>query len=76
MDEKKFIKALEENNIDSSNVCFNDSVKDDIFCVMENYYMIEVFYRERGRRSKEKKFGNESEALQYLLECLQHIKYM
>ena len=35
MDKAEFLSLLEDNNIDLANICFNDNVKDDVFCVME-----------------------------------------
>lgn len=37
MDKQAFLKKLCEYGIDTNIVCFNDSVKDDVFCVINNY---------------------------------------
>lgn len=48
MDKQAFLKKLCEYGIDTNIVCFNDSVKDDVFCVINNYGYTDVFYRERA----------------------------
>ncbi|MEG1886915.1 MAG: hypothetical protein RR177_02210 [Oscillospiraceae bacterium] len=67
MNKQDFFKSLSENNIDLENICFNDGVKDDVFCVRENYTCVEVFYRERGKEYDLQKFLSLSQALEYLL---------
>ena len=37
MDKPAFLKKLCEYGIDTNIVCFNDSAKDDVFCVINNY---------------------------------------
>ena len=64
----QFIELLVNKGIDPNIVCFNDTIKDDVFCVMEQYHFVEVFYRERGRAFDMKKFKTQSEALLYLAE--------
>ena len=49
MNIREFDSILIDNNISPENVCFNNNVADDVFCVRENYDRIEVFYRERGK---------------------------
>ena len=68
MTEKTFIGLLREYGINPEIVCFNDGVKDDVFCVMENYGTIEVFYRERGSKFNLKVFATKTEALSSLFE--------
>lgn len=66
MNKQDFLKGLSEKNISPENICFNDEVKDDVFCVRENYACIEVFYRERGKEYGLQKFSTMSQALEYL----------
>ena len=47
MDKPAFLEKLCEYGIDTNIVCFNDSAKDDVFCVINNYGYTDVFYRER-----------------------------
>ena len=67
MDKQAFLKKLCEYGIDTNIVCFNDSVKDDVFCVISNYEYTDVFYRERGCEYDMHRFLSQPEALQYLL---------
>ena len=67
MDKPAFLKKLCEYGIDTSIVCFNDSAKDDVFCVINNYGYTDVFYRERGCEYDRHRFLSQPEALQYLL---------
>lgn len=67
MNKQDFLKSLSQNNIGLENICFNDEVKDDVFCVRENYTCVEVFYRERGKEYDLQKFSTLSQALEYLL---------
>lgn len=68
MDIKEFESILIDNNISPENVCFNNNVADDVFCVRENYGRIEVFYRERGKEFDMQVFQSLSPALEYLLD--------
>lgn len=68
MNKQEFLIKLSENDISLDNICFNDGVKDDVFCVRENYNRFEVFYRERGKEYDAKSFLTLSEALEYLLD--------
>lgn len=68
MDKNIFIQLLNKHDIDPNIVCFNNTSKDDVFCVMDNYNTIDVFYRERGREFDVQKFSTQSEALEYLLK--------
>ena len=70
MDKNYFIEKLKENNINLDEVCFNDNVKDDTFCVLENYQRFEVFYRERGGHYQYKCFYSKKDAAKYLIEIM------
>lgn len=70
MNKTEFILALQDNNINPNIVCFNDSVQDDIFCVVENYNKVDIFYRERGNIFDLRSFENLSDGLTYLLNRL------
>ena len=67
MNKNEFISALQNNGINSNLVCFNDYIKDDVFCVIESYGKIEIFYRERGKEFFKREFEVLSDALNYLL---------
>lgn len=67
MDKQQFMSLLIQHNINPEVVCFNDNIKDDVFCVMDNYKTVDVFYRERGREFELQRFKTQSEALEYLL---------
>lgn len=73
MNIEEFNRALMTNNISPKNVCFNNNVADDVFCVRENYDNIEVFYRERGKEYDMRIFKNISQALEYLLDKILRI---
>ena len=66
MNKNEFVEILIKYNIDPNIVCFNDKIKDDVFCVMDNYNAVDVFYRERGREFGLQKFSTQSDALEYL----------
>lgn len=70
MTKEQFFRILKANNISLDLVCFDDNIKDDVFCINHNYTYWEAFYRERGKEYDVKKFATESEALEYLLERL------
>lgn len=70
MDKAEFLSLLEENNIDLANICFNDNVKDDVFCVMEYAKSVDVFYRERGKKLNLRSFSTLSNALTYLADYI------
>lgn len=42
MDKQAFLKKLCEYGIDTNIVCFNDSVKDDVFCVISTYEWVQT----------------------------------
>ena len=42
MDKQAFLKKLCEYGMDTNIVCFNDSVKDDVFCVISNYEWVQT----------------------------------
>ena len=68
MNIEEFNNILILNQISPENVCFNNNVADDVFCVRENYGRIEVFYRERGKEFDMQVFQSLSLALVYLLD--------
>lgn len=70
MDKKQFLSALQSAGIEPHLVCFNDYIKDDVFCVIETYGRIEVFYRERGKEFSKRNFEVLSDALSYLLDVM------
>lgn len=77
MNKEIFLEKLEKNGINKKMVCFDDNVSDDIFCVMTNNNYYEVYYRERGKEYYNRRFNNQDEALEYLLEYLCRIaKYI
>ena len=69
MTKAEFIDLLENNNISSDLVHFNNSVVDGYY-VLKNYHRWEVFYRERGKDYDCIGFPSESDALEYLLKKL------
>ena len=70
MTKAEFIDLLENNNISSDLVHFNNSVVDGYY-VMKNYHRWEVFYRERGKDFDCVGFSSESDALECLLNKLE-----
>ena len=66
MTHNEFITLLNQNNIDSNTIHFENSVADGYY-VLKNYYRWEVFYRERGKDYDCVGFPSESDALEYLL---------
>ncbi len=69
MTHNEFITLLNQNNIDSNTIHFENSVADGYY-VLKNYYRWEVFYRERGKDYDCVGFPSESDALEYLLKKL------
>ena len=69
MTKAEFIDLLENNNISSDIVHFNNSVADGYY-VLKNYPRWEVFYRERGKDYDCIGFPCESDALIYLADKL------
>lgn len=67
MTKEKFINELQKRNINPLLVCWEESVRDDVFCVWKNYNKWVVYYQERGKKYDEMQFETESEALEYLL---------
>ena len=67
MNENNFILELLKYGIDPGIICFNNNARDDAFCVRDNYSIVEVFYRERGKEYDLRKFPNRELALEYLL---------
>ena len=70
MTKEQFFRILKANNIPLDLICFDDNIKDDVFCINHNYTHWEVFYRERGKEFDVKKFVTESDALKCLLDKL------
>ncbi len=66
MTHNEFITLLNENNIATNIVHFENSVTDGYY-VLKNYHRWEVFYRERGKDYDCMGFPSESDALEYLL---------
>ena len=69
MTKAEFIDLLENNNISSDLVHFNNSVVDGYY-VLKNYHRWEVFFRERGKDYNCMGFPSESDALIYLADKL------
>ena len=69
MTHNEFVTLLNENNIDSNIVHFENSVADGYY-VLKNYHRWEVFFRERGKDYDCVGFPSESDALEYLLKKL------
>ena len=69
MTHNEFITLLNQNNIDSNIVHFENSVADGYY-VLKNYCRWEVLYRERGKDYDCVGFPSESDALKYLLNKL------
>ena len=69
MTKAEFIDLLENNNISSDLVHFNNSVVDGYY-VLKNYHRWEVFFRERGTDYACMGFPSESDALNYLADKL------
>ena len=69
MTKAEFIDLLENNNISSDLVHFNNSVVDGYY-VLKNYHRWEVFFRERGKDYDCVGFPSESDASEYLLKKL------
>ena len=69
MTHNEFITLLNQNNIDSNTIHFENSVADGYY-VLKNYHRWEVFYRERGKDYDCIGFPSESDALEYLLKKL------
>jgi len=67
-----FKERLKANNINPDRVCFNDNITDDIYCVLENYHRIEVFYRERGNWYEYGCFPTQEAAVQYLIGIMKN----
>ena len=69
MTHNEFVTLLNENNIDSNIVHFENSVADGYY-VLKNYHRWEVFYRERGKDYDCVGFPSESDALLHLADKL------
>ena len=64
------LEKLAGNGISPKNVCFDDEITDDVFCVRNNYNTFEVFYRERGKEYHMQRFSTLSQALEYLYDAI------
>ena len=67
MTKAEFMDLLENNNISTDLVHFENSVADGYY-VLKNYHRWEVFFRERGTDYNCVGFPSESNALEYLLK--------
>lgn len=63
---EQFLNSIVELGYDRDYVKFDDTVSDNVMCVNQNYYVWEVFYRERGCEVGMEKFQSQSMALDYL----------
>jgi len=68
MSKETFLEELDKYGISNSIVCFDDNVTDDVFCVINNYGTINVFYREKGAAFNLHSFNSMEKALEYLLK--------
>ena len=67
MNRNEFFGILQKNNISARIICFDDNIKDEVFCLQKNYSTWEIFFRERGKKYDYAEFSNESDALTELL---------
>ena len=47
MTKEKFINELQKHNINPSLVCWEESVRDDVFCIWKNYNKYDIFNKEK-----------------------------
>ncbi len=73
MTREEFLKLLRNNNINENIVVFDDKLKDG-YCVRQNYFRWEVFFRERGVEYDLIGYPSESDALTVLFEKLVQLK--
>ena len=71
MTEQQFYSELYAADIDCTYVCFNNSIRDDVYSVREYYGQYEICYRERGKEYKYRRYANFSEIIQYLKREMQ-----
>ena len=62
--------TLIDHGVDINTICFNDNIKDNVFCIIENYNHYDVAYRERGILFDYQSCQTLEEVLDYLLERL------
>lgn len=62
----EFVELLENSNISSNVVHFENSVADGYY-ILKNYHRWEFFFRERGKDYDCMGFPSESDALKYVL---------
>lgn len=62
-----FLCELQNNGIDETLVCWDQSCRDDVFCVFYDNSKWTVYYQERGKKFDQRWFATESDALSYLL---------
>ena len=72
MTRDEFLELLKKYNINENLVVFDDTMKEG-YCVRNNYFRWEVFFRERGKEYDCVGFPSESNALQYLFDKLYSI---
>ena len=72
MTKTEFLELLKKYNINENLVVFDDAIKEG-YCVRNNYFRWEVFFRERGKEYDCVGFPSESNALQYLFDKLYSI---
>lgn len=69
MTKEDFIEMLENNNLSTALIHFENSVADGYY-ILKNHHRWEVFYRERGKDHDCVGFPSESDALEYLQKKL------
>ena len=67
-----FFRLLKKHHIDPTLVVLDDPIKEG-YCIRQNHFRWEVFYRERGKEYDCIGFPSESNALQYLSDKLYDI---
>ena len=69
MTRSDFLELLRKHDINVNLVVFDDSIREG-YCVRNNHFRWEVFFRERGKEYDCIGFPSESNALQYLFDKL------
>ena len=72
MTKAEFLELLKKHNINEHLVVFDDVIKEG-YCVRNNNFRWEVFFRERGKEYDCVGFPSEINALQYLFDRLYNI---
>lgn len=70
MTKASFFRKLVNLGIDITMICWEESLRDDVFCIFENNGKWKVYYQERGNKYDIMYFKSESDALVYLLNKL------